>query len=62
MAGAYDAADHLGGLVGAACAGLLMVPALGVPQSAAVLGLIKCVSLTGLLLVLPRALGRAGRR
>ncbi len=50
VAGAYSAADHLGGLAGAAWAGLLMVPALGVPQSATVLGLIKCVSLAGLLL------------
>jgi len=61
VAGAYDAADHLGALAGAAWAGLLMVPALGVAQSAAVLGLLKCVSLAGLLLVLARAFGRRGR-
>lgn len=55
VAGIFDAADHLGALAGAALAGLLLVPALGVVQSAALLALMKCVSLVGLLLVFVRS-------
>ncbi|KPK57376.1 MAG: hypothetical protein AMK73_10245 [Planctomycetes bacterium SM23_32] len=50
VAGAFDALDHLGALVGAACAGLLLVPAIGLVQTAALLALVKCFSLAGLLI------------
>lgn len=62
VAGALDAADHVGGLVGAACAGLLLVPALGVVRCSALLGLVKCVSLAGLLVVSAGGLKLVGRR
>jgi spermidine synthase len=50
VAGSLDAADHLGALAGAACTGLLLVPALGVVQTAAVVALLKCAALGGLVL------------
>ncbi len=53
VAGAFDAADHLGALLGAAVAGLLLVPALGLAQTGALLALLKCVSAVGLLLAAP---------
>jgi hypothetical protein len=49
VAGGFDAADHLGALTGAALTGLLLVPALGLARTAAVLALVKCASLVGLL-------------
>ncbi|MCK4283082.1 MAG: hypothetical protein KAX44_02100, partial [Candidatus Brocadiae bacterium] len=54
VAGIFDAADHLGALAGAAWAGLLLVPSLGVIQSAALLALVKCVSLVALVLAFVR--------
>ena len=54
VAGIFDAADHLGALAGAAWAGLLLVPSLGVIQSAALLALVKCISLVALVLAFVR--------
>jgi len=48
VAGLLDAADHLGGLLGAACAGLLLLPALGIAQTASLVALLKCATLLGL--------------
>jgi len=52
VAATLNAADNLGALAGAACAGLLLVPALGVAQAAAALALVKCASLAGLVVAL----------
>jgi predicted membrane-bound spermidine synthase len=49
VAGGLDATDHLGALVGAACAGLVLVPALGLARTAALLALAKCFSVLALL-------------
>jgi predicted membrane-bound spermidine synthase len=59
-AAVLNAADSLGALAGAACAGLLLVPALGVTQAAAVLALVKCASLAGLIAAF-MGFGRAPR-
>jgi len=47
VSGLLDSADHLGALTAAVCVGLLLVPALGIVQSAALLAVIKCASLLG---------------
>jgi len=49
-AGAVNAADHLGGAVGAFAAGLLLVPLLGVRMSLVALVLAKATSAAGLIL------------
>jgi len=60
-AGLLDASDHLGGLVGAAWAGLLLVPVLGMTQAGAVLAFVKLTSLVGIgVVVAPR--GGVARR
>jgi len=50
VAGVLDGADHLGGMIGAACVGLLLVPAVGLMRVAAVLALVKCISMVGLVM------------
>lgn len=58
VAGLLDAADHLGALLGAAGAGLLLLPALGTVQTAALVALLKCSTLCGLVVAFRRD-GRA---
>jgi spermidine synthase len=58
VAGLLDAADHLGALLGAAGAGLLLLPALGTVQTAALVALLKCSTLCGLVVAFWRD-GRA---
>ncbi len=53
VAGVLDAADHLGALAGAACTGLILVPAVGLVQTAALVALLKCAGLLGLVVALP---------
>ena len=60
VAGVLDAADHLGGLVGAALSGMLLVPVLGLAATSTLLALLKCVSLVGFLVGMPQAAGRVG--
>lgn len=50
VAGVLDAADHLGAMIGSVCVGLLLVPAVGLARAAAVLALVKGISLAGLIL------------
>jgi spermidine synthase len=59
VAGVLNAADSLGGLTGGAVAGLLLVPAMGLVQTAALLALVKCASLAGLVLAFVRVGGPA---
>jgi len=59
VAGVFDAADHLGGMAGAICVGLLLVPALGLSWTAAMLVGLKVASL-GVLAV--TAFGGSGAR
>jgi hypothetical protein len=47
-AGWFDAADHGGAVIGAATAGLLLLPAVGLQATAALIALAKAASLTGL--------------
>ncbi len=54
-AATLSAADSLGALVGAATTGLLLVPALGCGQAAALLALAKCASLAGLMSAVARS-------
>jgi hypothetical protein len=49
VAGLLDAADHAGATLGAASAGLLLIPALGLPATALLLAGLKCVSAAGML-------------
>ncbi|MFO8008322.1 MAG: hypothetical protein R6V05_11380 [Candidatus Brocadiia bacterium] len=53
VAGVLDAADHLGALAGAACTGLLLVPAVGLVHTGALAALLKCAGLLGLVIALP---------
>jgi spermidine synthase len=61
VAATLNAADNLGALAGAACAGLLLIPALGVAQAAATLALVKCASLAGLVVSFAGLSGAARR-
>ncbi len=55
VAGFFDAADHLGALLGGACTGLLLVPAWGVYPTGGLVALLKCAGLVSLLILfLPR--------
>jgi len=50
VAGLFDGADHLGGLAGAACTGLIFMPALGMMHTALLVALLECAGLMGLAL------------
>ncbi len=54
VASIYDAGDHLGGVLGAAATGLVLIPAFGLASSAALLACAKAASLLAL------AVGAAG--
>jgi len=48
VAGLFDAADHVGAVLGAALTGLVLMPAFGLASSSVLLACAKCASLLGL--------------
>ena len=62
VAGALSACDHLGALAGAAAAGLLLVPVLGVAHTAALLAVAKCAGILALVAAVAQFRSGAGRR